>query len=53
MKGIVFVGNKINNIIEEFSYEKDKYYCARCGRNTHNYNMCYASTHIKGYQLKK
>ena len=53
MKGIAFVGNKINNIIEEFSYEKEKYYCARCGRNTHNSNMCYASTHIKGYQLKK
>jgi hypothetical protein len=26
--------------------------CARCGRNTHQRDNCYARTHIKGYKLR-
>ena len=54
MKGVVFVGNKINKIIKEFDGETVKtsgLYCIRCGRDSHNAQICYATSHVKGHKL--
>ena len=53
MKGVVFVGNKINKIIQGFDDENDnpKPSCVRCGRDSHSAQMCYATSHLKGYKL--
>jgi cellular nucleic acid-binding protein len=50
MKGISFLGNKINNFINEFNKEDDC--CFRCGRKGHYASSCYASKDIKGFIIK-
>lgn len=50
MKGVALVGNKLNKIIKEFDSQLELS-CVRCGRDSHDANMCYASTHVMGYKL--